>query len=98
MPEGADPAQLRQPAFGPPVVGRGCEQLLRFLAQYCARVCPEVLDPILGKPALHLGERVTVLFGMLILIAKPPLPALRLIRSISQHRIERDENQEKGEA
>src|SRR5580704_5639867 len=51
VPEGADPAQLRQPALGPPVIGCTCEQLLRFLAQHGARVGPEVLDPILGRPA-----------------------------------------------
>src|SRR5437667_11673682 len=44
IPERTNPAQLRQPALGPPVVGRRREQLLRFLAQDGARVCPQVLD------------------------------------------------------
>src|SRR5438876_3715596 len=52
VPERAHPAQLRQPAFNAPVVGRAREQRLRPVAQYRARVCPQVLDVILGKPAL----------------------------------------------
>ena len=91
MAERAHPAQLRQPAFRAPVVGGVREQLAWFIAQDCARIGPQIFDAILGKPALDLGERVAVLFGMLILIAEPRLPPRRLGAPISQHRIERDD-------
>src|SRR5713226_586352 len=79
----ANPAELRQPALGPPVVGCAREQLLRFFGEYRARVCPQILDTILGKPTLHLSKRVTVLLGVLILIAQPGLPPGRLMLSVS---------------
>src|SRR5207344_880446 len=49
------------PALGPPVVRCTCEQIARLIAEHRARVRPQVLDPILGKPALHLRKGVAVL-------------------------------------
>ena len=69
MPERANPANLRQPTLGSPVVGGHFEKLLRILADERAGVRSDVLDAVLGKPALNLGERVSMLLGMLILVA-----------------------------
>ena len=66
MAERTHPAQLRQPALQPPVVDRAREQLPRFIAEHRARVRPQVLDVVLGKPALDFGQRVAVLFGVLL--------------------------------
>ena len=85
VPERANPAQLSQPALGPPVVGRAREQLARLIPEHGARARPQVLNAILRKPVLHLRERVAVLFRMLILIAEPRRPPSRLAVAITQH-------------
>src|SRR5438045_3329147 len=84
--ERSHPAQLRQPALDQPVVRRAREEILRpalsgvegLVFQHRAWIGPQVLDALVGEPALHFGERVPVLFGMLILIAQPRLAALGL--------------------
>ena len=84
MPERADPGELRQPALKTPVVCSAREQLfLRLLTEHRARVRPYVIDAILGKPALHLGQRVTVLLGMLILVSQPRSAPRRVMLSIA---------------
>src|SRR5947207_15576268 len=87
LPECANPAKLRQPTLGSPVVGGKLEKLLRIFPDERARIRSDVLDAVLGKPALNLRERVTMLFGMLILIAEPRLAPRRLVFPITQHRI-----------
>src|SRR5207247_2964707 len=70
-PERANPVQLAS-----------ANKSLRLLAQYRGRACPRVLDAILGRPRLHLGERVTVFPGMLRLITEPHLlPRRSLFRA-----------------
>ena len=90
-PSVAYPSHLRQPSLGAPVVRRVREQLPWLVGEQRAWIGPQVLDAILGKPPLHLGERVAMLFGMLILIAQPRLAPRRLVSRSSQHRIEWDE-------
>src|SRR5689334_3492652 len=79
--ERSDPAKLRQPAFGPPVVGGPGEEirnLVDLVAKDRARIRSQVLDAVLGEPPLHLGQRVHVLLGMLVLITEPCLTPRRL--------------------
>ena len=71
MAERTNPAELRQPSLGPPVVGGPSEQIVNLFAENRARVGSQVLDAVLGEPLLDFGERVDVLFGMLVLIASP---------------------------
>jgi len=73
MPERANPANLRQPALGSPVVGGKLEKLLRILPDEGAGVRSDVLDAVLGKPALNFRKCVVMLLGMLILVAEPRL-------------------------
>ena len=73
MPQSPNPSKLRQPALKKPVVCSGSEQLLQVLTQHCAWVRAQVFDTIFGKPALDLGQCVTVLLGMLILVPYPCL-------------------------
>ena len=91
VPERAHPAKLRQPAFQPPVVGRRRKQILGLVVQHGARIRAQKLDAVLSEPALHFGERVPVLFGMLILIAQPGFAPLGFVAAIAQNRIERDD-------
>ena len=80
MPKRANPADLRQPTLGSPdVVGQLEKLVLVILADECAGVCSNVLDAVLGKPALNLRERVAMLLGMLILVADPRLAPRRLV-------------------
>jgi hypothetical protein len=74
---------LRQPVLGLPPVGCRCEEILRILADECAEVRPDIVNSILIEPALHLGESMPVLLGMLILVAQPRLAPRRLILSIA---------------
>jgi hypothetical protein len=83
MPERANPAKLRQPTLGSPVVGGKLEKLLRILPDERAGVRSDVLDTVLGKPTLNFRERVTMLFGMLILVAEPRLAPRRLVLPIT---------------
>jgi hypothetical protein len=87
------PSELRQPSLDGPVVVCRCKHIVRVIAEDSARIAPHVLDVVLGEPPLYLGERVAVLFRMLILIAKPRLAASRLAAALSQHGIERDETE-----
>src|SRR5207244_9593055 len=92
MPKSPNPSKLCQPALKTPVVCGGSEQLLRVLTQHCAWVRAQVFDAIFGKPALDLGQGVTVLLGMLILVSHPCLAPRWLALSVAQHRITRDES------
>src|SRR2546423_1812198 len=77
VPESPNPSKLCQPTLKTPVVCSGSEQLLRVLTQHCAWVRAQVFDAIFGKPALDLGQGVTVLLGMLILVPHPCLAPCR---------------------
>src|SRR5216684_8880029 len=92
VPKSPNPSKLCQPALKTPVVCSGSEQLLRLLTQHCAWVGAQVFDAIFGEPALDLGEGVTVLFWMLILVLHPRLTPCRLTLPVAQHRIARDES------
>src|ERR1044071_4084033 len=61
-----NPAELREPAFWPPVVSRMRKQILRVLADERAGISAHVFHAALAKPALHFGDGVPVFFGMLI--------------------------------
>src|ERR1017187_103990 len=89
--ESANPAKLREQRLGPPVVGGRCEQLFRLITDERARVRPHILDVVLIEPALHLGNRMTMLLRMLILIAQPRLASRWIILAIAQYRIEWDQ-------
>jgi hypothetical protein len=92
VPQSPNPSKLCQPALKKPVVCSGSEQLLQVLTQHCAWVRAQVFDTIFGKPALDLGQCVTVLLGMLILVPYPCLAPRWLALSVAQHRITRDES------
>ena len=49
------------------------------------------MQGMLGKPALHFGDRVAVFFRMPVLIAHPGVTARGVLLPIAKHRIERDE-------
>src|SRR5207237_2684417 len=83
VPQGENPSQFRQPAFKTPIVFSTREQLIPLLIEHRACVCADVIDSILGEPALHLGQGVTVLLRMLILISHPRSSPCRLILSIA---------------
>ena len=87
-----NPSKLCQPALKVPVVVGSSEQLRRVLTQHSAWIRAQVFDAIFGKPALDLGQGVTVLLGMLILVPHPCLAPLWLALSVAQHRITRDES------
>src|SRR5260370_21612438 len=87
-----NPSKLCQQAIKVPVVFGSSEQLLRVLTQHCAWICAQVFDAIFGKPALDLGQGVTLLLGMLILVPYPCLAPRWLALSVAQHRITRDES------
>src|SRR5262249_27321449 len=82
------PAELREPSFETPVVaGRG-EQITGLIGEQRAWIRPNVLDAVAGEPALDFRERMTMLLGMLILIAQPRVAPRGLAGAIPQHRIE----------
>ena len=83
MPECPNPAKLRQPTLGSPVVGGKLEKLPRILPDERAGIRSDILDAVLGEPALNLRQRVTMLFGMLILVAEPCLAPRRLVLPIT---------------
>ena len=78
-PERAHPPDLREPAFEPPVVGGGREQILGRVVEDRARIRAQILDAVLREPALHFGDGVAMLLGMPVLIAQPRLAARRLV-------------------
>jgi hypothetical protein len=88
-----DPSKLCQPSLKTPVVFGSSEQLLRVLTQNCARISAQVFDAIFRKPALDLGQGVTMLLGMLILVPYPFLASCRIAlsrsRSTGSHGINR---------
>jgi hypothetical protein len=72
MPQRAHPSKLCQRALKTPVICCVREQsFLCLLNKQRAWIGPCIIDTALGKLPLHLGERVAVLLGMLILIAQP---------------------------
>src|ERR1700730_8153876 len=92
VPKSPNPSKLCHPALKVPIVFGRSEQLLRVLTQHCAWICAQVFDAIFGKPALDLGQGVTLLLGMLILVPYPCLAPRWLALSVAQHRITRDES------
>ena len=82
VPECLHPPELGEPALQPPVVLRWSKQLGLFsliAAEKSAGIGPHVLDAVLGKPALHLGERMSMFLRMLVLIAPPRLAPSRIV-------------------
>jgi hypothetical protein len=86
--ERVHPSELRQPPFGPPVVRRRLEQFPFVVGEHRARIRAQVLDAVVGEPALDFAERVPVLLRMLILIAQPRLAPGRFALAIPKDRIE----------
>src|SRR5436189_708248 len=76
-PETPHPFELRQPSLEPPVVLRRRKQIRGPISRHSARIAPHVLDVVLFEPALDYGERMPMLFRMLILIAQPRLASRR---------------------
>src|SRR6476620_2996430 len=87
-PECAHPRDLCDPAFERPVVCGAREQILGRVVEDRARIRAQILDAMLREPALHLGEGVTMLLGMPVLISQPRFAALRIVRAIPKDRIE----------
>src|SRR4051812_33921354 len=85
------PFDLRYPALEVPVVRRLREKLSAIIVEQRARVGPQVLDIVRGEPPFHVGDRVAMFLGMLILITQPGLPAGGFVAPVAQHRIERHE-------
>ena len=71
MPEGPNPSDLRQPTLKAPIVCSACEQVRRLLTEHCTWVSAHIFHVIGCKPAPDLRQGMTVLFGMLILVAHP---------------------------
>jgi hypothetical protein len=92
VPDSPHPSDLRQPPLNAPVVCSACEQRLRLFTQYCTRVRAHIFHVICGKPALDLGQGMTMFLGMLILVPHPCLAPCKLALSVAQHRIARDES------
>ena len=95
MPERAHPPELREPTLQPPVVLRPREEvafLALLAAEQRAGIGPHLLDAVLSKPALNLGQRVSMFFRMIVLIATPRLPSLRVVLPFTQDWIERNQS------
>ena len=96
MTERVHPYELSKPTFDLPVVCSVREQMIGIAIRVVAashesaRIGPEVLDFVLGKPPLHFAQRVPMLLGMLILIAQPRLVTPGLVLAISQDGVERN--------
>src|SRR5262245_25361101 len=63
------PANLGHPVLDIPVIDGRFEEVATVIAEDGAWECAQVLDPAAGEPVLHLSERVSMLFRMLILVA-----------------------------
>src|SRR3954465_11534675 len=87
-PERAHPRNLCEPALEPPIVCGAREQILGRVLEDDARIRAQILDAVLGEPALHFADGVTMLLRMPILISQPRLAALRIVRAIPKNRIE----------
>src|SRR6476661_7513207 len=85
------PLDLCEPRFRRPVVRRRREEVRRLIVQRRARVGTKELDIILREPALYLRERMTMFFGMQVLVAEPGLPSCRLGLPVPQYWIAGDE-------
>src|SRR5262245_4323480 len=93
MPERPNPPDLGEQALEPPVVLRRSEQLgfVRLIAtEKGARIRSHVLNTVFGEPALNLGQGVSVLLRMFVLIAPPGLTPRRIVLPLIHDRVERN--------
>src|SRR5262245_53053679 len=92
MAERPYPAELREPAFEPPVVRCSGEQIIISVSsEQRARIRAHVFDAVLREPLLNFSQSVSMFLGMLILITQPRLASLGLLPAIAEHRIEWDQ-------